>query len=151
MNSSIEETNFSVHIFGEPDADTLLIQMVDDHDMEVIEKEVAYIRELSGGQSFCLKAIKVVACSAGVWRGGVRRWRGEDTSIFDGEDSSGCERDCARVFRGGFTCSNKIRCAHKNLPRRIFARRAVCALGGLPHRPVCRCRCGLTVCLVSRI
>ena len=61
MNSSIEETNFSVHIFGESDADTLLIQMVDDHDMEVIEKEVAYIRELSGGQSFCLKAIKVAS------------------------------------------------------------------------------------------
>ena len=64
MINSIEETNycepnFSVQTFGEPDADTLLIQMVDDHDLEVIEKEVAYIRELSGGQSFCLKAIKV--------------------------------------------------------------------------------------------
>ena len=70
MNSSIEETNFSVHIFGESDADTLLIQMVDDHDMEVIEKEVAYIRELSGGQSFCLKVIKVDnwnKCDYGWW------------------------------------------------------------------------------------
>ena len=50
---------FEILRFGQSDADTLLFQMVDDHDLEVIEQEVAYIRELSGGQDFCLTAVKV--------------------------------------------------------------------------------------------
>ena len=45
--------------YGDPDADVLLVQMVDDHDMEVIEQEVSCIRELTGGQNFCLRAVKV--------------------------------------------------------------------------------------------
>lgn len=45
--------------YGDPSADTLLIQMVDDHDLEVIEKETAHIKELTGGQNFCLKAVRV--------------------------------------------------------------------------------------------
>ena len=40
---------FQVLNFGHPEADTLLIQMVDDHDLEVIENEVSYIEKLSGG------------------------------------------------------------------------------------------------------
>ena len=51
--------SFDIFTYGDPEADTVLIQMVDDHDMEVIEKEAEYIRELSGGQKFFLKAVKV--------------------------------------------------------------------------------------------
>ncbi len=55
-----EETNvFQVFTYGNPEAETVLVQMVDDHDMGVIESEVSYIGELSGGQDFCLKAVKV--------------------------------------------------------------------------------------------
>ena len=50
---------FEVLTYGDPAADTLLIQMVDDHDLEVIEKEIAHIKELTGGQNFCLKAVRV--------------------------------------------------------------------------------------------
>ena len=50
---------FEVLTYGDPSADTLLIQMVDDHDLEVIEKETAHIKELTGGQNFCLKAVRV--------------------------------------------------------------------------------------------
>ena len=50
---------FEVVTYGNPEAGTLLIQMVDDHDLEVIENEISFIRELSGGQEFCLKAVKV--------------------------------------------------------------------------------------------
>lgn len=50
---------FELKRYGRPDADTLLFQMVDDHDLEVIEREVSHIRELSGGQDFCLTAVKV--------------------------------------------------------------------------------------------
>ena len=48
-----------VRTFGNPHSDTLLIQMVDDHDLAVIDREVSLIKELSGGQDFCLKAVKV--------------------------------------------------------------------------------------------
>ena len=44
---------------GNPPADILQVQMVDDHDLAVIEKEAAYSRELSSGQEFCLQAVKV--------------------------------------------------------------------------------------------
>ena len=51
--------NFEILTFGETDADTVLIQMVDDHDLEGIGNEVASIRQLTGERSFCLKAVKV--------------------------------------------------------------------------------------------
>ena len=50
---------FDIYTYGDPAADILLVQMVDDHDLEVIESEVSFIKEFSGGQSFCLKAVKV--------------------------------------------------------------------------------------------
>jgi len=45
--------------YGDPGSPVLLFQMVDDHDLQVIDEEVRLIRELSGGKSFCLKAVKV--------------------------------------------------------------------------------------------
>ena len=53
------EDEFTVFTYGNPEAETWLVQMVDDHDLEVIESEVSHIRELTGGQDFCLKAVKV--------------------------------------------------------------------------------------------
>ena len=50
---------FNIYTYGDPAADILLVQMVDDDDLAVIESEVSFIKELSGGQSFCLKAVKV--------------------------------------------------------------------------------------------
>ena len=44
--------------YGSLDADTVLIQMVDDHDLEGIENEVAEIKRLAD-MDFCLVAIKV--------------------------------------------------------------------------------------------
>ena len=41
-------------LYGDPDASTVLIQMVDDHDLEGIESEVAEIRRLTG-QSFSIR------------------------------------------------------------------------------------------------
>jgi len=72
--------NFKVYSFGFPetDADTLLLQMVDDHDMEVIEREVSYIREMTKGQRFCLKAIKVNS-----WNRDLSPWPAE--AVFGNE------------------------------------------------------------------
>lgn len=46
------------YTYGNPDADIVLIQMVDDHDLEGVESEVAEIRKLTN-IDFCLIAIKV--------------------------------------------------------------------------------------------
>ena len=51
--------SFEIFTYGNPDAATQLVQMVDDHDLSLIEQEVEFIRELSGGQDFGLKAVKV--------------------------------------------------------------------------------------------
>ena len=50
---------FQQYQFADPGSDTLLLQMVDDHDKEGIEREISYIRDMTGGASFCLKAVKV--------------------------------------------------------------------------------------------
>lgn len=51
--------SFEIFTYGNPDAAAQLVQMVDNHDLSLIEQEVEFIRELSGGQDFGLKAVKV--------------------------------------------------------------------------------------------
>ena len=46
------------YLFGDMSAQNILIQMVDDHDLSVIENEVTSIRELTG-ENFILIAMKV--------------------------------------------------------------------------------------------
>ena len=46
------------YTFGDPSASNILVQLVDDHDLSVIESETALIRELAG-TDFSLIAIKV--------------------------------------------------------------------------------------------
>lgn len=45
--------------FGSSDADILLVQMVGDHELDIIEKEVTEIARRCPGQDFSLKAVKV--------------------------------------------------------------------------------------------
>lgn len=60
MTASPQKTDpFEILAFGSPEADTLLIQPVDDHDLEVIESEVSHIRALTGGQAFRLLAVRI--------------------------------------------------------------------------------------------
>ena len=73
------KTTFPVITYGNHEADTLLIQMVDDHDLEGMENEVFYIRELSGGQDFCLKAVKVNR-----WNSDLSPWKAP--AVFGKED-----------------------------------------------------------------
>ena len=71
--------SFDVFTYGNPDADLTLVQMTDDHDMEVIENEVSLIRDLSGGQDFCLKAVKVHS-----WNHDLSPWTAP--AVFGNED-----------------------------------------------------------------
>ena len=71
--------SFDVFTYGNPGADFTLVQMTDDHDMEVIENEVSLIRDLSGGQDFCLKAVKVHS-----WNHDLSPW--PEPAVFGNED-----------------------------------------------------------------
>lgn len=72
-------TNLNILTFGNPEADTFLIQMVDDHDLEFLESELTYIRELTGGQEFCMKAVQVQS-----WNRDLSPWRAP--AVFGTED-----------------------------------------------------------------
>ena len=76
---NVDAPMFQVFTYGNPEADTLLIQMVDDHDLEVIESEVSLINELTGGQAFCLKAVKVNS-----WNNDLSPWPAP--AVFGNED-----------------------------------------------------------------
>lgn len=56
-------------ILGNPDSDTVLVQLVDDHDLEVIESEYSHIRALAPGKDFCLLTLKV-----NDWNGDLSPW-----------------------------------------------------------------------------
>ena len=71
--------NHKQYIIGDPDAGILLLQMVDDHDMEVIGQEAAYIRELTGEKDFCLAAVKVNS-----WNHDLSPWPAP--AVFGNED-----------------------------------------------------------------
>ena len=49
----------TTRILGNPDSKTVLIQMVDDHDLEVIESEYHHIQSLAPGRDFSLLTLKV--------------------------------------------------------------------------------------------
>ena len=68
----------NVSRYGKPDAGTVLIQPVDDHDLEGIENEVAEIQRLIG-DDFCLIAIKVSS-----WNTDLSPWKAP--ALFGKED-----------------------------------------------------------------
>ena len=110
-----EKMSFTLHTYGDADADIILVQMVDDHDMETIQQEAAYIRELTGGKKFCLRAVHVES-----WNGDLSPWPapavfgkedfgdGADqtlefllTEVVTGPDSEHSENE--KVFLGGYS------------------------------------------------
>ena len=71
----------NVSKYGNPDADTVLIQPVDNHDLEEIVNEAERIKQLSG-KDFCLVAIKVDN-----WNSDLSPW--EAPAVFGHESFGG--------------------------------------------------------------
>lgn len=69
--------------FGNPDANTILIQMVDDHDLALIEQEAAHISALTSDADFLLAAYKVDN-----WNKDLSPWSAP--AVFGKEDFGGC-------------------------------------------------------------
>ena len=133
-----------VYEYGNPDSSTVLLQMVDDHDLAVIENEVAAIRKTA--DDFRLLAIKVKnwnldlspwsapavfgkECAGRVRKRGFRRWRGGNT---------GC---CAGFMLGR---QQTVLCG------RLFSCRSVCFVGGVSDGRIRRGGGGVAFGLVSR-
>jgi predicted alpha/beta superfamily hydrolase len=68
-------------IYGDPEASTVLVQMVDDHDLAGIESELAQIQKLSD-REFCLTAVKVSD-----WNHDLSPWQAP--AVFGQEDFGG--------------------------------------------------------------
>jgi predicted alpha/beta superfamily hydrolase len=78
--------------YGNPDADIVLIQPVDDHDLAGIENEVAKIQRLTD-QDFCLIAIRV-----GNWNTDLSPWKAP--AAFGKEDfGGGADRTLTEVLK----------------------------------------------------
>ena len=63
--------------FGNPSSETVLIQPVDEHDLQTMDREVNAIRELSGSD-FCL-----IACKIDCWNADLSPW--ESPAVFGRE------------------------------------------------------------------
>ena len=56
-------------LFGNKDGHNLFVQMVDDHDLEVMKSEAARLSELAGNTDWCIAAVKV-----GDWNQDLTPW-----------------------------------------------------------------------------
>lgn len=59
----------NVQLYGNKDGHNLFVQMVDDHDLEVMESEAARLTELAGHTDWCIAAVKV-----GDWNQDLTPW-----------------------------------------------------------------------------
>ena len=82
---------FQSYDFGTKDADIILLQMVDDHDMGLIEQEVSGIRELCPGKDFCLQAVKV-----NDWNHDLSPW--PSPAVFGKEDFAGKAEETLHII-----------------------------------------------------
>ena len=95
-----------VYEYGNPDSSTVLLQMVDDHDLAVIENEVAVIRKTA--YDFRLLAVKVKN-----WNLDLSPWHAP--AVFGNEDFGGgaaetlaavlelCSDESRRYYIGGYS------------------------------------------------
>ena len=80
-----------LHKFGNPNADIVLIQPVDDHDLEGIENEVSVIAE-SYGRDFFL-----IACQVDDWNKDLSPWKAP--AVFGKEDfGNGAEETLRKIL-----------------------------------------------------
>ena len=87
----------TVHEFGNSDADIVLIQPVDEHDLSELENEVALIKKISGND-FRLIAVKVDN-----WNSDLSPWR--SPAVFGKDDfGNGAAKMLEEILK---FCGNK--------------------------------------------
>lgn len=73
---------FQIRTYGRADAPVILVQMVDDHDMEGMEREIGHILALTGNRDFFLAAVRVNS-----WNHDLSPWTAP--AVFGNEDFGG--------------------------------------------------------------
>ena len=68
-NVLLRDSMNNVKLYGNKDGHNLFVQMVDDHDLEVMESEAARLTELAGHTDWCIAAVKV-----GDWNQDLTPW-----------------------------------------------------------------------------
>lgn len=82
---------FHTSIYGNDNSDILLLQMVDEHELETIEQEISFIKELSPEKEFCLLAVKV-----NDWNRDLSPWA--SPAVFGKEDFAGKAEETLQVL-----------------------------------------------------
>ena len=97
------------YTYGDPSASNILVQMVDDHDLSVIENEVSIIREMAGSDFF------LIAVKVGSWNDDLAPWKapavfgdegfgeGAAETLKEVLDILGPADDEKRYFIGGYS------------------------------------------------
>ena len=88
----------TTRILGNPDSKTVLIQMVDDHDLEVIESEYRHIRTLAPKKDFCLLTLKV-----NDWNKDLSPWTAPP--VFGNEPFGNDASSTEELYIGGYSLS----------------------------------------------
>ena len=83
--------HFYTSIFGNTDSSILLLQMVDEHELEVIDREISFIKELSPENDFCLLAVKV-----NDWNRDLSPW--PSPAVFGKEDFAGKASETLQIL-----------------------------------------------------
>ena len=126
----------TVYEYGSPASSSVLIQMVDDHDLDVIDNEVSLLQSLSG-KDFHLLAVKVDC-----WNHDLSPWNAP--AVFGSEAfGDGAEATLSEVLE-------LMKDSEKNYyVGRIFPCRSLCTLGCISDRCLQR-RCSrISFCVVS--
>ena len=82
---------FQSYFFGDKDADMILLQMIGDHDMDLLEREVSGIRGLCPGKDFCIQAVKVKD-----WNHDLSPW--PSPAVFGKEDFAGKAEETLHII-----------------------------------------------------
>ena len=117
----------TIYEYGNPDADTVLIQLTGDHELSVLKNEVEEIRKRTSTD------FRLIAAKVDDWNYELSPWKAP--AVFGNEDfGDGAVRTKPDIlYRGIFSCG------------------AVLVMGSISDRCIFRhCSC-FTVCLVSGI
>ena len=89
-----------IYEYGNPDSSTVLLQMVDDHDLAGIDNEIRLIREMT------MREFSLVAVKVGDWNRDLSPWQAP--AVFGREDFGGGARETLdgilRMIPDGKTC-----------------------------------------------
>lgn len=100
--------------YGNKDAEVVLIQMVDDHDLETIENEGKLIRDYTGAD------FRLIACRVDDWNNNLSPW--EAPAVFGKQGFGGgakdtltkvmtfCEDKSKTYYIGGYSLAGCLRC-----------------------------------------